>query len=130
MGSGIPTGPRAGSYLRTNVRFLSQLYFRQLRVSCVLKGRSKAHKHGLICSIPPPVDIPPVMHSVGLASVMQVAVSLTVPPTGEQFWAASSRSFSWHILKRVLTAVESHVEEQGLQPPHPDHSPSGGKAKT
>ena len=26
----------AGSYLRTIVRFLSQLYFRQLRVSCVL----------------------------------------------------------------------------------------------
>ena len=25
-----------GSYLRTNVRFLSQLYFRQLRMSCVL----------------------------------------------------------------------------------------------
>ena len=42
-GSNIPT-PRyhrhrvthAGSYLRTNVRFLNQLYFRQLRVSCVL----------------------------------------------------------------------------------------------
>ena len=30
----VPT--HAGSYLRTNVRFLSQLYFRQLRVSCVL----------------------------------------------------------------------------------------------
>ena len=59
MGLGVPTGPRggihrargsniptpqyqrhrvthAGSYLRTDVRFLSQLYFRQLRVSCVL----------------------------------------------------------------------------------------------
>ena len=42
-GSNIPT-PRhhrhrvthAGSYLRTSVRFLSQLYFRQLRVSCNL----------------------------------------------------------------------------------------------
>ena len=38
-GSNIPTPPyhlhlvtRAGSYLRTNVRFLSQLYFRLLRV--------------------------------------------------------------------------------------------------
>ena len=31
-----PRGTHAGSYLRTSVRFLSQLYFRQLRVSCIL----------------------------------------------------------------------------------------------
>ena len=63
MGLGVPTGPRggthracgsniptpryqrhrvthAGSYLHTNVRFLSQLYFRQLRVSCRVKKRT------------------------------------------------------------------------------------------
>ena len=42
-GSNIPTPwyhqyrvTHAGSYLRPRVRFLSQLYFRQLRVSCIL----------------------------------------------------------------------------------------------
>ena len=66
MGSSVPTGPRGGthrargsniptpryhrhrvthtgSYLRTNVRFLSQLYFRQLRVSCVLLQEVQRH---------------------------------------------------------------------------------------
>ena len=66
MGLGVPTGPRGGthralgsniptpryqrhrvthigSYLHTNVRFLSQPYFRQLRVSCVLMQEVQRH---------------------------------------------------------------------------------------
>ena len=72
MGSGVPTGPRggthrdrgsniptpryqwhrvthAGSYLRTNVRFLSQLYFRQLRVLlCPHVGGTETHEAHLV----------------------------------------------------------------------------------
>ena len=82
MGLSVPTGPRGGthraresniptpryqrhrvthtgSYLRTTVRFLSQLYFRQLRVSCVLMWEVQRHT-GPICRdvlVPTPYSV-------------------------------------------------------------------------